>query len=158
MPQYKDIEPITLERFPEIWKEYLLERDLKDYANLKDWIAELYQMPVTDDRRLGATIVFDNLLVPMIINLLRDANHARLQELFDWLEILASSKDFNIRYGLLKVTLCEAFLSNHSTFFSQIYPFIETRPNLLSLFKETSNQFRLSKGLLDLLEKTSQNG
>jgi hypothetical protein len=156
MTPYKDIEPLALEKFPEIWEEYLLELDLKGYSTSENWIEELYQMPEDDCRRLGATIVFDNLMVPLIIGCLKDMNLARLHEIFDWLETLASSNDFRVKHGLLKTTICESFLSNYLMYFRQIYPYIESKPNLQSLFRETSKRFDITNDLIELLNKKSK--
>lgn len=154
MTPYKDIEPLALEKIPEIWDEY--RRELSIYpqhgaTSYEDKLTELYQMPEDDPRRLGGTIVFDNLVVPLIVQLSESGNNDRLEELFDWFEELASDENPEIRHGLLEVTLCESLLSNEVSHFHQLYPFLQSRPHLRLLFKGVSKRFTVSQAILDLL-------
>src|SRR5690606_4570770 len=103
-----------------------------------------------DPRRLGGTIVFDNLVVPLIVQLSESGNNDRLEELFDWFEELASDENPEIRHGLLEVTLCESLLSNEVSHFHQLYPFLQSRPHLRLLFKGVSKRFTVSQAILDL--------
>lgn len=167
MIDYGHIEPMALEKIPEIWDEYLSELGIGDPHKLpisrQEWIRALYDIPSIFDsdvldafteyepQRLGATIVFDNLVVQFIIELLHKRDIDRLEYLFDWFELLASDDNHQIRGSLIEVTLCESLLSNNASFFPQFYPFIEKRPVLLESFKLVSKHFRITDEIKALL-------
>ena len=96
--RYEDVEPLALKLVPEIRSEYYKSQsDLAPYPT-DGWIEELHHIPEGDWRRLGATILFENLLIPFIMSLFEDEarNQRRIQEIMDWIETLAHHEDVNI--------------------------------------------------------------
>ena len=162
MIRIKDVEPLTLEKIPEIWEAYKKENFDIPQDPREDWIEKLDNAPETDysvpfeeredDIRLGSTIVFDNLVAWFVLELVQNSNTQRLNELFDWFEELASDENTKIKTHILGVTICESFVSNHRAYFPELFPFIEKRPNFFNELKDASKRFRLSEEVKALLD------
>ena len=162
----KDLEPLTLEKIPEIWEAYKEENwnIPQDPGPREKWIERLYQSPVyhfsvpyekqEDDIRLGVTITFDNLVAPFVIDLVENSNTKRLDELFDWFEELANDENTEIRTSILGVTICESFVSN-AEHFAELFPFVKKRPFLFAEIRNASKRLRLSAELKTLLQSAS---
>ena len=161
MIRMKDVEPLALEKIPEIWEAYKKENFGIPQDPREEWIEKLYNAPEygysipyeeqEDDIRLGSTIVFDGLVAPFVIELVQNSNTQRLNELFDWFEELASDENTEIRTEILGVTICESFVSNHRASFPELFPFIKKRPSLFAETKNASILFRLSDEIKTLL-------
>lgn len=180
MIKLDDIEPMALEIMPEIWEEYLSELGILEPEVLpisrEQWIQTLYQLPVPkreefesfDEwyakwnevnnpsnsrvaRRLGATIVFDNLVVYFLVDRLQKGDTKRLESLFDWIEALASNENEEIRRSIIQVTLGESLISNHARYFKQFFPYIEKRPYLHQTLIDNLPRFRVDEEIKALL-------
>ncbi len=122
---YDHIEAMTLKKVAEIRNDYYrLAGDGVPYPT-DEWLEELLDIPHNDERRLGATILFESILVPFIVSLFDDEmnNRTRIQELMDWIEYLAHQEDVNIRGGLVGVCVCEQVIGRYDDRLPQIFPY-----------------------------------
>ena len=160
---YENIEPLILKQIPEIREEYLQNfrwwYDIekiplnplfdKEIIQTDVWLLQLFKQK---EYRIGATIVFENLSMPFLMSLFDNEklNQKRLTEIWDWLEELASSENFEIKYGLIQVTVCESLLSKYTKEIYKIYPYLHSRPHLKGLCEELLQKFRLEKDIVSL--------
>ena len=127
--RYEDIEALVLKNVPEIKKAYYdFGWEPIPYPT-DEWLEELHHIPLKDVRRLGATIVFESILVPFVMSLFEDetSHRKRIQEIINWVENLAHHEDLRIRETLVGVCVCEQILDKYGEKLPQIYPYFGPR-------------------------------
>ena len=127
--RYEEVEPTALKIVPEIKQAYYDAGWERVPYPTDEWIEELYHTSDDDERRLGATILFENLLAPVIMSLFEDevGNKKRIQEIMDWIESLAYHEDIRIRETLIGVCLCTKLLDQYGSKLPQTYPYLGPR-------------------------------
>ena len=161
--KYEDIEPLALLKIPEYWEKYLWMSGINPATvtiTREEWATALYDIPwsdgsykIEDDnqpRRLGATIVFDDLAL-LLVELLENGQTTRMNEILTWGEALAAINDPAIT-GCLWVTWGESFISNHVRHFPQLRTYLTDKPHLLNIIRSNRDRFRISDETRQLLD------
>ncbi len=126
---FEEIEGLTLKYIPEIRDAYdKFGWDSIPYPS-DEWIEELINLDIHDDRRLGETIVFENLLVPFLISLFEneEGNNERIQEIMDFIEHLAIQNDSKINGTLINFCFWNEILNRYSDKLPRIFQYTGTR-------------------------------
>ena len=133
--RYEEIEGLTLRIVPEI-------RDAYDSfgwdpipSPTDEWVEELISLDNDDERRMGATIVFENLLVPFVMSLFEDekVHTNRIQEILDWIEFLANHEDHRISGTLINVCFWGDIIDKFSYDIPRIFPYFGPRTRELCI-------------------------
>jgi hypothetical protein len=87
-------------------------------------LREKHQLPKLDYTKPGPTLVFEQLLISFLLDLIKDKQHVQqLTKIMDWIEQLASSEVFAIR-NHVAVSICEPLITNHQSSLELIVPFM----------------------------------
>lgn len=116
-----------LEHVPELRSGYIqikaemagIQFSEKDYQELEQ-LSEIYGFPMHEERLPGMTIVFEDLLIPQLVEFIEQGNYHRLEAVMKWIERLSASEHFAVR-NLVAVTICESFLSSYNKCFQTIF-------------------------------------
>ena len=122
-----------LDFVPEIRDEYALMKkrsldagalwDVQDYRDMG--AAYTTGKSFEELHSPGVTIVFEDLLVPLILALSCDAEGSfRLTEIMNWLEEASTNSDVA---NAIAVTVCESLITTHVSEIEAIYPYMGKR-------------------------------
>ncbi len=148
---YNQIIPTLLEVVPEIKEQYvgLGEYNLSDKdIEVMDRIRKIHDLPYSDRKALGATIVFETILVPFIISLLNDLQKKRrLSEITKWIETLANHEDFWIR-NLIATSICEPLLTTYEDKLPKMFDYLGIKTK--KMCKKQLNDYILEDATIHL--------
>ncbi len=132
MSTYQEIVSDLLTLVPEIRAEYAEMNAGFGSGFSEHDVDELQQLEETYERTnntnsLGTTIVFENLLVPYVVDIVNTGkNSKKLSQLMDWIEALATNPVFEVS-NLVAGSFCEPLIASHQDELSLLYPFMGKR-------------------------------
>ena len=132
MSTYQEIVSDLLTLVPEIRAEYAEMNAGFGSGFSEHDVDELQQLEETYERTnntnsLGTTIVFENLLVPYVVDIVSTGkNSKKLSQLMDWIEALATNPMFEVS-NLVAGSFCEPLIGSHQDELSLLYPFMGKR-------------------------------
>jgi len=107
----------------------------REELDVMEQLREKHQLPKLDYTKPGPTLVFEQLLVPFLLDLIRDKQHVQqLTRIMNWVEQLASSEIFAIR-NHVAVSICEPLITNHQSSLEQIVPFMGVNTKKLCIMQ-----------------------
>jgi hypothetical protein len=130
--------------FVQNWNPVLSKKDKEELEH----IVQLHNLPRQNYDLPGMTIVFENLLVPHLVELSKQNSSKQLSNAMDWIEQLAINEHFEVR-NLVAGSVCVPLLTTHSGSFNDILPF--TGKETIALCKMVSTGYRLSEDVRKLL-------
>ena len=111
------------EEAKQFWKE-------EDYAEL-DKITAMHGLPKTDYSKPGVTIVFEDLLLRFMLELIEDKKQLfRLKAIMDWIEQLANHQEFAVR-NLIAGSICEPLITTHESTLPHFVPLMGEKTKAL---------------------------
>ena len=132
MSTYQEIVSDLLTLVPEIRAEYAEMNAGFGSGFSEHDVDELQQLEETYERTnntnsLGTTIVFENLLVPYVVDIVSTGkNSKKLSQLMDWIEALATNPMFEVS-NLVAGSFCEPLIGSYQDELSLLYPFMGKR-------------------------------
>jgi hypothetical protein len=128
--QPEDLEHLIVEYIPEIKDEYETHIqhtfDVVSEHSEDLYALERFKGKPKSEIRLGSTLVFEDLVVPVIVQLSQQrtiASQDRLKEIFLWIEQLACSDNFKIRNAVAS-GICTSLITTNGRFLAGIINFM----------------------------------